>query len=145
MNDPRVTPERSPGQTGGSAQRPPHELSGTVTVLDLLDEADALRREPAWAQSDRNAKTFVKGSDLRVLLTILKQDAIIREHRVPATVVVQVLTGRVRLRLPDQEVELPAGRMVILERDLPHDVEALEESAFVISIGWSVGPRGDVR
>lgn len=140
-----ATPERPPGQTSGSTQRPPHELSGPVTVLNLLDEADALRREPAWAQSDRNAKTFVKEADLRVVLTILKQGAIVREHRVPGTAVVQVLTGRVRLRLPSQEVELPAGRQVILERDLPHDVEALEESAFVISIAWSGDPRGDMR
>ncbi|MDP8923156.1 MAG: AraC family ligand binding domain-containing protein [Chloroflexota bacterium] len=140
-----ATPERPPGQTSGSAQRPPHELSGPVTVLDLLDEAHALRREPAWTQGDRNAKTFIKEADLRVVLTVLKHGAIIREHQAPGTAVVQVLTGRVRLRVPGQDIELPAGRLLILERDLPHDVEALEESAFVISIGWSGGQRGDVR
>jgi len=145
MNDTQANQPRSAGGTSGSPQRPPHELSEPVTILDLLQEADALRREPAWTQGDRNAKTFVKEADLRVVLTILKQGTMIREHQVPGTAIVQVLSGRVRLRLPSQEVDLPAGRLVILERDLPHDVEALEESAFVISIAWSASDRGDMR
>jgi quercetin dioxygenase-like cupin family protein len=78
-----------------------------------------------------------------VVLTTLKQGAIVTEHRVPGTAAVQTLSGRIRLRLPDRAVELPAGQLVVLERDLPHDVEALEESAFVITIAWSAGTRGD--
>jgi quercetin dioxygenase-like cupin family protein len=131
------------GQTSGSDQRPPHELSGPVTVLRLLEEAQALRQEPAWQQNDRNAKTFVKEADLRLVLTTLKQGAIVKEHRAPGTATVQTLSGRIRLRLPGQSIELPAGELVVLERDLPHDVEALEESAFVITIAWSPGMRGD--
>jgi hypothetical protein len=33
-------------------------------------------------------------------------------------------------------IDLPAGQMVALERALPHDVEALEESAFLLTIAW---------
>ncbi len=46
------------------------------------------------------------------------------------------LTGKLRLHLPDQTVELPAGRLLTLERALPHDVEALEESSFLLTISW---------
>jgi quercetin dioxygenase-like cupin family protein len=138
---------RPAGQTSGSAQRPPHELSRSVTVLDLSGKVAALRREPAWQQNDRNAKTFVKEADLRMVLTVLKQGAVVKEHRAPGTAVVQALSGRIRLRIADQDqmVELPAGHFVILERDLPHDVEALEESAFAITIAWSAATLGDER
>jgi quercetin dioxygenase-like cupin family protein len=136
---------RPAGQTSGSAQRPPHELSRSVTVLDLSEEVAALRREPAWQQNDRNAKTFVKEADLRMVLTVLKQGAVVTEHRAPGTAVVQALSGRIRLRIADRLVELPAGHVVILERDLPHDVEALEESAFAITIAWSPTTLGDER
>jgi quercetin dioxygenase-like cupin family protein len=114
-----------------------------VTALNLLDEAAALRREPTWEQSDRNAKTFVKADDLRLVLTMLKQGAIVKEHRAPGSAVVQTLSGRIRLGLPNQTVELPAGALVVLEADLPHDVEALEESAFTIAIAWPPGARAD--
>ena len=114
--------ERPVGQTSGSTQRPPHEVSAAVTVLDLAREGATLRQESAWQQHDRNARTFVKEADLRVVLTILKQGAIVKEHRAPGTAVVQVVSGRIRLRIADQAVELSAGQVVVLERDVPHDV-----------------------
>jgi quercetin dioxygenase-like cupin family protein len=33
-------------------------------------------------------------------------------------------------------VDLPVGRLVSVERDVPHDVEAVEESAFLLTIAW---------
>jgi len=143
MQETQGSRARPAGQTSGTDQRPPHELREPVTALDLLDEAAALRREPTWQQSDRNAKTFVKAADLRLVLTTLKQGAIVKEHRAPGSAVVQTLSGRIRLGLPDQTVELPTGALVVLEPNLPHDVEALEESAFTITIAWPPGIRGD--
>ena len=143
MHETRAGRGRPTGQTSGTDQRPPHELREPVTALNLLDEAAALRREPAWRQGDRNAKTFVKANDLRVVLTTLKQGAVVKEHRAPGSAVVQTLSGRIRLGLPDQAVDLPVGALVVLEPNLPHDVEALEESAFAITIAWPPGARAD--
>jgi hypothetical protein len=42
----------------------------------------------------------------------------------------------VRLRLPERIDDLPAGRLLILERELLHDVEAVAESAFLLTLGW---------
>jgi quercetin dioxygenase-like cupin family protein len=143
MRETRAGRERPAGQTSGTDRRPPHELQEPVTALDLLDEAARLRREPTWQQGDRNAKTFVKAADLRLVLTTLKQGAIVKEHRAPGSAVVQTLSGRIRLGLPDQAVDLPAGAVVVLEPDLPHEVEALEESAFAITIAWPPGAHAD--
>lgn len=43
------------------------------------------------------------------------------------------------LNLPEQTVELPAGHLLALGRALPHDVEAVEDSAFLLSIAWPKG------
>ena len=145
MHESRAGRDRPVGQTSGSTQRPSHEVSTPVTVLDLAQEVAALRREPAWQQNDRNAKTFVKAADLRVVLTVLKQGAIVKEHRAPGTAVVQALSGRIRLRIADQVVDLSTGQAVILEREVPHDVEALEESAFAITIAWPAAALGAER
>ena len=143
MQESRAGRSRPAGQTSGTDRRPPHELREPVTALDLLDEAARLRREPTWQQSDRNAKTFVKADDLRLVLTTLKQGAVVKEHRAPGSAVVQTLSGRIRLGLPDRSEDLPAGALVVLEPNLPHDVEALEESAFAITIAWPPGAQGD--
>ena len=76
-------------------------------------------------------------------MTTLKQGAVVKEHRAPGSAVVQTLSGRIRLGLSDQAVDLPAGSLVVLEPNLPHDVEALEESAFAITIAWPAGADAD--
>ncbi len=126
-------------QTSGSAQRSPREVSEPVMVLDVPREVELLRGEPAWAQGDRNAKTLVKEPDLRVVLTVLKRGASLREHRVPGTATVQILSGRARLHLAGQQVDVSTGGIVSLAGNLPHDLEALEESAVLISIAWPTG------
>jgi quercetin dioxygenase-like cupin family protein len=143
MNQSEPGANRPKGQTGGSTERPSRRVSGPVTVFDLTAELDALRHESSWQQGDRNAKTFLKESDLRVVLTVLKAGAVVKEHRVPGPATVQTLSGRISLRLPNQTVELPAGQLLALEGDLPHDVEAIEESAFLITIAWPAAPRSN--
>jgi hypothetical protein len=40
------------------------------------------------------------------------------------------------MHVQDKVIDLPAGHMLALERALPHDVEALEDSAFLLTIAW---------
>jgi quercetin dioxygenase-like cupin family protein len=112
-------------------------------VFDLAGEGEALRRESTWQQGDRNAKTFLKEAGVRVVLTTLKAGAVVKEHRVPGPATVQALSGRISLRLPDQTVELSGGQLLALPGDLPHDVEAIDDSTFLVTIAWPAGPRGD--
>jgi quercetin dioxygenase-like cupin family protein len=55
------------------------------------------------------------------------------------------VSGRIRLRVASQQVDLPAGQVVVLESNVPHDVEALEESAFAITIAWPATASTDDR
>ena len=142
MPDATPTPERPPGQTGGSSERPSRGVEAPATV-DLTKEAATLRGESAWHAGDRNAVTLVKEGDLRQVLTVLKRGAILREHRVPGTAAIQVLSGRLRLHAGGDTVELGPGQLVTLDAETAHDAEALEEAAFLISIAWRGGQRGD--
>ncbi len=48
--------------------------------------------------------------------------------------------GRIRLHLPELElVDLSADRLLALDCGMPHEVGALEESAFLFTVSW---PRG---
>ncbi len=132
---------RPEGETEGTAHRPARQVSGPVAVLDLGAETESLRQEPAWQTADHNAMTLSKEPDIRLVLTTLKAGAVIREHHVPGTVTVHTLTGRIALDLPDQRVDLPAGHLLVLERDILHDIEVIEDSTFLLTIAWPAGDQ----
>ena len=62
------------------------------------------------------------------------------DHPHPETggaVVVQVLSGRLRLEAEGQTIDLSAGRLVALDHIVPSQLTALEESAFLIWVSWA--------
>ena len=103
--------------------------------FDLPRELEALRREPEWS-SGQNARTLVKHDDLRIVLIGLAAGARIPDHRTEGRISIHAISGHVRVRTGDGPHDLPAGTLVALDRGLPHDVEAVEESAILLTIAW---------
>jgi quercetin dioxygenase-like cupin family protein len=67
----------------------------------------------------------------------MKPGSYMSHHRAEGPISVQVILGKVRIHLPDDRREdLGPGDLLTLERCLEHDVEALEESAFLLTIAW---------
>jgi quercetin dioxygenase-like cupin family protein len=106
--------------------------------FDLNGEIERLRKEDAW-QGGRNSKTLVKHSDFRIVLTVLQSKAQLHEHMTAGRISVQVVTGHIRMHVEGQTFDLPAGHLMALDRAIPHDVQALEESAFLLTICWPEG------
>jgi quercetin dioxygenase-like cupin family protein len=126
-----------PGETSPSPERAAQRLTGPALGFDLAAELEGLRGEPAWARFDRNAKTLVKDGGVRVVLTTLKRGANLDEHRVSAPVLVETVRGQLRLHLSEPDaaaVDLPAGHLAVLQPGIGHRVEALEESAFLLTV-----------
>jgi quercetin dioxygenase-like cupin family protein len=42
--------------------------------------------------------------------------------------------GHLRVRAAGRDMNLPSGHVLVLAHDEPHDVEALEDSAFVLTV-----------
>lgn len=118
-----------------SAIRTPGPLESSILSFDLNAEIERLRRENAW-QAGRNSKTLVKHPDFRVVLAVLKVGAHLPDHKAAGSISVQTITGHIQMHVGGELFDLPAGRMLTLERDILHDVEALEDSAFLLSIAW---------
>lgn len=71
-------------------------------------------------------------------MVVMKAESRMSHHRADGPISVQGIQGRIRLHLPeDQAVKLGPGDILALEPDLKHDVEALEDSAFLLTISWS--------
>ncbi len=114
---------------------PTTDISHGAT-FDLFTLARELRSEPAYEAEAHTARTLVRTSDMRMVLVAMKAGGHIAEHRANETASVHALFGRIRLTLPTGPVELPAGQVLVMEKGLQHDVTAVEESAFLLTIGW---------
>jgi quercetin dioxygenase-like cupin family protein len=105
-----------------------HPVDG-IASLNIADEIARLKRGPQWAAGDRAAESLAKNSELSVTLLLLKLGAALKEHRARGTVALTVVTGSIRLN----GAALCAGMVAVIDREAPHAVEALEESALVLT------------
>lgn len=119
-------------------------LSGPLLRFDIAEEIRQQRQEDSWLQGvGRSSKTLVKYGDLRIVLISMKAGARMHEHKASARISIQTIAGHVRLHLREQTVDLPAGQLLVLDQCLPHDVEALEDSAFLLTLSWP--PQEDIE
>ena len=122
------------------AVRAPGALENPMLAFDLTAEIEHLRQETGW-QAGRNSKTLVKRADFRVVLTVMQSGARLHEHKAPGPISVQTVAGHIRMHAGKKLFDLPVGNLLSLERDIAHDVEALEDSAFLLTIGWAEKSR----
>jgi quercetin dioxygenase-like cupin family protein len=128
-----------PLESTSTLNRLPH-LADSLLRFNLSDELRRLREEDSWARgSGRSSKTLAKYPDFRIVLVLMKPGSEMKEHHADARISIQAIQGKVRLQLPDQAVELSGGELMCLESGIAHDVKALEESAFLITVSWPGG------
>lgn len=128
--------DRPPGETGGSSQRSARQLAAPLLTFDLSQEIASLKQEPSWQRGDRNARTLVQEPGFRLVLTVLKAGAHMQDHRAAGWASVHGLEGHLRLESGEHSVDLSVGHLLVLEPQVVHSVEAVEESAFLLSIAF---------
>jgi len=122
---------------GNSLTRLP-ELAQPLLQFDLAAEIEHLRREESWQRgTGRSSRTLVKQPDFRIVLVAMKAATEMKEHRADGRISIQTIVGCVRLKLSQQTVEVPAGHLLVLDRCITHDVEAVEESVFLLTVCWA--------
>ncbi|HQR30921.1 MAG TPA: hypothetical protein PLL32_10970 [Anaeromyxobacteraceae bacterium] len=107
--------------------------------FDLPAMERELRQEAALALEGHGAVTLAKYPDLRVVLIVLRRGARRVEARPAARVTLQALRGNLEIHLPDGTLDLPAGHLVALDREVGFHLEALTESSILLTLAW---PRG---
>ena len=108
-----------------------------ITQVDLNAE---IERFPPDVPSGRRSETLIKTPRLRVVLITMRAGAELHEHVAPGTITVQPIRGRFAFTAGDDEREIMAGTLISVEGGVRHAVRALEDGAFLLTIGW---PGGD--
>ena len=113
-------------------------LAAEVIRRNIGDELEKLKRAPSWQrESGRSAETLVKYDEFRIVLVRMKPKSYMSHHKAEGPISIHVIQGKVRVHLPEDRMEdLKPGDLLTLDRCLEHDVEALEESAFLLTIAW---------
>lgn len=114
------------------------ESGNTVENLaqfDLQQELAECDQKKPWP-SGIHSKLLFKKHDFRCVLIAMEPSATMKEHHADGTISVQVLKGRVRIGAQGVQHELSAGHLLTLGASIKHDVQALEHSAFLLTISW---------
>ena len=119
------------------AQRTAEPTAGVFLEFDLNAQIEQLKCEPAW-QNGRNAKTMVKYPDFTIVLMLMKAKTRIEEHHADGRISVQTIAGHIRMHVAGKDFDLPVGHLLALDYEVRHDVEALEDSAFLLTITRTV-------
>lgn len=114
------------------------QLANEVIRRNIGSELQKLKRAPSWQrESGRSSETLVKYEEFRIVLVRMKPGSYMSHHRAEGPISIQAIQGRIRVHLPEDRIEeLEPGDLLTLDRCLEHDVEALEESAFLLTIAW---------
>lgn len=119
------------------------QLADPAIRINFAEEIRKLKISPGWEQPiGRSSATLVKHENLRIVLILMKAGSRMSHHRTEDPISIQTLQGRIRLEIPQHEAyELGSGELLSLQGNLDHDVAAMEESAFLLTIGGAMSGR----
>ena len=102
---------------------------------DLVREVRQLHEEPGW-KNGQNAKTLVKYDDFRVVLMALRASSLVPLHKARGRILLHMISGHVLVHALDRTFDLLPGSLLVFDKEVSHDLQAIEESALLLSIVW---------
>jgi quercetin dioxygenase-like cupin family protein len=111
-----------------------------ATSLDLPCELTGFSQHKPW-QSGLYSKLLFKADDLRLVLIAMETGARMKDHHADGTVSIHALQGMLCIHLTERAHDLHAGQILTLAPGIRHDVEAREDSAFLLTISWPSGEK----
>jgi quercetin dioxygenase-like cupin family protein len=110
-------------------------LAASVLQFDLPTEIAQLRLGRTYERGGPSGRTLLKEPDLRVVLMTLQAGGRMEEHSASGPTSIHVIEGSIRVHVADGQGELGPGSLLTMESAVRHEVEAVEDSAFLLTIG----------
>ncbi|MDL2335143.1 MAG: hypothetical protein QFC55_03830 [Chloroflexota bacterium] len=124
------------GSPGGSDTRAGRTMIEPLMQFSLDLEADSLRLEPEYRTGDRNSRTLTKETDLRVLMTVLREGAALDKQDGDARATVQIIDGTATLEVDGAEAHLEPAEVAVVDRGHPWVLRADSDCAVLLTIAW---------
>ena len=115
-------------------QRPSDRFAGAERALDVRAALRTLRAEAGPGANGHQQITLLHHGPVRLVLFAFAAGGRMPEHRAPGWVTIHVLRGALRVRTPDAQHALGEGQILALAPDVPHDVDAAEETDMLLGV-----------
>ncbi|MBK5243942.1 MAG: hypothetical protein JJE18_02765 [Eubacteriaceae bacterium] len=113
-------------------------MDAPLVSIDIPEFIRQLKAESTWQTSDRNAITVFKTNGMRIVLIALHENTVLKEHSADGIISVQVLEGEINFSTDKQTKLLRQNEMIALHEGLPHSIEAIKESVFLLTLTTSL-------
>jgi quercetin dioxygenase-like cupin family protein len=106
------------------------------------------KSDPSWDKNKGTIPALAKAPGLRTVVVCLQKGHSLPEHNAPGRFTLTMLQGQIRFILEPQaqnvSTELAQGELLVLEEPLSHEVQAIEDSAFLLTIAFTkAGPGSE--
>ena len=108
--------------------------------FDLAQAMKEAERQKPWQQG-HTARMLLKKANFRVVLISMEKESVLKEHHADGPISVQVLKGSIRFSAQGEAPTLGIGNIITLGASIKHEVVALEDSAFLVTIAWPDGEK----
>jgi len=80
------------------------------------------------------SKALIDAHGVRQILFAMDADQELTEHTSPALAIVQVITGKLWIRVGKDEHNIAQGAWVLMPSNIPHAVKATEKSRWLLTM-----------
>ena len=123
------------GQASDRLRPPPADrFSGESHEFDLGSLVTKLRSEDHPPRDGHRQITIFHRAPIAHVLFAFEPGGKLAEHTAPGEVTIHVLEGELHVQAEGREHRMRAGSILILGKDVPHDVRAAQTSAMLLTV-----------
>ena len=112
----------------------PKKLDQPMMAFAIAEEISKIKADQRSANQGKRSVVLAKNEHVSIVLAVLARDEVLQAHETEGQITVTVVQGAIRFDALNEGVRLTAGGLLTLRPGIRHSVEALEDSAFLITV-----------
>jgi len=112
----------------------PKKLDQPLMAFAIAEEISKINADQRTTKQRKRSAVLAKNEHVRIVLAVLERGEALQEHETEGQITVTVVHGAICFDALQERVRLTAGGLLTLRPGIRHSVEALEDSAFVITV-----------
>ena len=117
--------------------RPGRGIDDLFVSTDVPYELARLRASPEYAREGHAGRTVTKYPEQRVVVEAMKAGARLPMHETEEELTLQLVLGQLRVWMPfGGSFELSEGSLAAVDAGRIHELEALQDCGFVLTLAW---------
>jgi quercetin dioxygenase-like cupin family protein len=112
----------------------PKKLDQPMMAFAIAEEISKIKADQPPTNQGKRSAVLAKNEHVSIVLAVLARGEALQEHQTEGQITVTVVQGAIRFDALNERVRLNAGDLLTLRPGIRHSVEALQDSAFVITV-----------